>query len=214
MHPSPFRGASFDFCRRPHRIPEGDHDHRDQPAGGGSTPFLDHPIVVRRNAARTQVMVDNGAEDLSRELGEGGKRDRGEYPATVHVLDPRLRVVAPGPHLLPRDRFWGVVPRDPGSEWPSRRRASTPACHHEQIAALGPETWPGDGPSTPGVAPPRDHRRKRSSQGLSRATSSPSFAWERNLEPRSSPIQIAHLEEPASVATSGAHRDAGRRRHQ
>ena len=85
-------------------VPQRNEAQRDQAAAGVAAPLLDHPVVVRAHARQREVLVLRLGERLPAEARERREAQRRLDVVDVHVLEPGLRVVATGAHLVVGDR--------------------------------------------------------------------------------------------------------------
>ncbi|CAB4836652.1 unannotated protein [freshwater metagenome] len=102
-----FGGAAFYLARNRGRVPQRHDDERDEAAGRGGAPLVDHPVVVGLHAEERELLVLGLVEDLPAEARERREAQRREDVAGVHVLDAGLDVVAPGQHVGIGDRVRG-----------------------------------------------------------------------------------------------------------
>ena len=98
------RGVAPDLGRRRARRPTAGPDQRDEPAGVGRAPLLDHPVVVRLDAGQAELAVLGLTELLAAEPDHLREAQRRLDMVEVHVLEPGDRVEAAASHLLEADR--------------------------------------------------------------------------------------------------------------
>ena len=98
-------GIAPDLGGRGFGIPQWRDAQRDQPAGRITTPFFDHPVVVRVHQRQAEVSVVGRlfVERLPTEPRHRGERKRSLRVVEVHVGETGFGVVATGPHLVVGD---------------------------------------------------------------------------------------------------------------
>jgi hypothetical protein len=95
-----FPRAPLDLAGSVGRVPQGHDDERDVATRCRAAPLVDHPVVVRPDTQKTELLVLGVVERLPAEPRERGKTHGREHAGAVHVGEARDRIEATRPHLV------------------------------------------------------------------------------------------------------------------